>query len=309
MNNKRVKTLVVFIILMLGFTLQAQEFNAKVVIDHRQIQGTNVSVFEDLESSLTEFVNNRSWTDDDYQPSERIECNFYITLSEVDGNAYTGSLMVTARRPIYNASISTTLFNVVDNDFKFTYDEYEQLVFNKNSLKQDLTTDFAFYIYTILGLDADSFKEFGGTKYLNEALNIASTAQSSSVLNSAGWDRLESKQNRSVLISELTSSEFRTLRAYSYKYHRLGLDVMSENVDKGSKVILNGLKSLESVENRAPSSYTMLLFFDVKTEEIKNILKEMDTEDDSAVKQKEEAIEVLKKVDASRSRDYERLSK
>lgn len=312
MNELRMKvwSLCFLFFLVFFFQSQAQEFNAKVVIDHRQIQGTNVSVFETLEGALTEFVNNRNWTDNEYLPGEQIECNFFLNLTDVEDKTYTGSLMVTARRPIYNASISTTLLNIVDNDFTFTYDEYDQLVFNKTSLKQDLTAIFAFYIYTVLGVDADTFERYGGTFYYNQAQSIANTALSSDDLNDAGWDRLDSEQNRAVLISELISSEFKLLRSYLYSYHRKGLDVMADDPDKGVKTILNEIRTLESVDSRAKSSYLMQVFFDAKSDEIQSIVREYDEEKFKKLSiQKDELITLLKKLDPGRSSEYGRLSK
>lgn len=304
--------IVLYFILLLVFTfssqVQAQEINAKVAIDHRQIQGTNVSVFQTLETALTEFVNNQRWTNDDYQPEERIDCNFFISLNSNEGSVYSGSITVTARRPIYNASISTTLLNLVDNDLRFTYNEFDQLIFNKNSLTQDLTAVLAFYVYTILGLDADSFNEFGGDNYYNEAIGIVNSAQSASGLYEKGWDRLGSKRNRHVLISELLSSEFKPFRSYLYQYHRHGLDMMAESVAAGAEVIIKGIDQLEEVAVNAPASYTMLLFFDVKTDEIQNIIREMDTEDTAVAQERENLIARLKKLDPSRVQVYDRLS-
>ena len=39
---------------------QAQELNARVKINHNQIQGTDNSVFEELEQTLTQFINERA---------------------------------------------------------------------------------------------------------------------------------------------------------------------------------------------------------------------------------------------------------
>ena len=301
-------TLVVFFVSVFATQMQAQEINAKVTIDHRQIQGTNVSVFNTLETALTEFVNNQRWSNDEYLPNERVDCNFFINLSSVDDNVYSGSLTVTARRPIYNASISTTILNLVDNDFEFTYNEFDQLIFNKNSLTQDLTAVFAFYAYTVLGIDADTFRELGGSSFYDEAMSIVNSAQSASALSEGGWDRLGSKRNRHVFISELLSSDFTPLRRYLYQYHRQGLDVMAANADQGSEAILDGLNSLEQVVSKSPSSYTMLLFFDVKTDEIQSIIREMDTKDEAVATEKAELITKLKKLDPSRVKEYDKLS-
>ena len=294
-----------FVLLSVGvLSVNAQEINAIVTIDHSQIQGTNVSVFKTLEAALNEFLNNRTWTDQEYLQNERIDCNFSLTISSAEGDNYSASLAVSAPRPIYNASINTTLVNLIDNDIKFQYKEFDPLVFNKNSLSQDLTAIFGFYVYMILGIDGDTFKEFGGDAYFDEARSISNNAQSSTALKSGGWDRLASKQNRTLYVSQLTSSEFRAYRSYVYRYHRLGLDVMVDDAKKGEKVILDGLADLKKINDDSPSSYTMQLFFDVKNMEIQSILKEMKGDD----AKKKELITMLKRLDPSRLQAYERLN-
>ncbi len=287
--------------------LRAQEINAKVVVEHRQLQGTNVSVFETLENSLTEFINSRRWGNEDFSPNERIDCNFLINLTGNEGNRYNADITITARRPIYNASISTTILNLVDKDLSFSYDEYEQFIFNKNSLTQDLTAVIGFYVYMILGIDADTFREFGGDPYYNEAIAIVNAAQSATEMSTEGWDRLGSKRNRNVLISELLSVDFRPFRSYLYRYHRLGLDVMADDVEQGAKVILEGLSTLEEVVESAPASYAMLLFFDVKTQELQNIIREMEDKDAAAKANKKDLLTTLKKIDPSRTQSYDKL--
>lgn len=304
MQNKILR-LLMSVVLWTSVTirLQAQEINATVTVEHRQIQGTNVSVFETLKGALTEFINNRKWTDDEYQPNERIECNFLLNLTSNEGTSYSGTLSVTARRPIYNASLNTTILNLVDEKFTFTYNEFDQLVFNKNSLTQDLTADIAFYIYTILGVDADTFREYGGDPYYNTAMSVVNSAQSSNVLSSTGWDRLQDKRNRSVLITQLMSTDFRPFRSYLYLYHMKGLDVMWDDAEKGGKAILDGLSMLEKVSADEPASYTMLLFFDVKNIEIQNIITNLDLDEE----RKKTLVNTLKKIDPSRLSTYDKL--
>ena len=295
----------VLVLLATGWgSLSAQEISAGVTLDYSQLQGTNVSAFKTLEAALNEFLNNRTWTDQEYLQSERIECNFTLTITAIKEGAYEGSLAVTARRPIYNTSINTTLINLIDNDVKFKYKEFDPLVFNKNSLSQDITAILGFYVYMILGVDGDTFKEFGGDVYYNEAMDIVNSAQSSATLQSGGWDRLGSKKNRSLLVSEVLSSEFKEYRSYNYRYHRLGLDVMADDVEKGAAVIIDGLSDLVKVNENNPSSYTMQLFLDAKNVELQNIVSEMD---ESNAEQRKEVITKLKTLDPGRVKAYERL--
>ena len=303
MIRKIFQILTFFFLFGFGEQVIAQEINATVTIEHRQIQGTNVAVFETLKGALTEFINNRKWTDQEYESNERIECNFLLNLESNEGSSYKGSLSVTARRPIYNAAINTTLLNLYDKKFSFTYNEFDPLVLNINSLTQDLTAVVGYYVYMILGLDADSFSPYGGDEYYNTSIAIVNSAQSSNVLSVAGWDRLDKDGNRHSLGSQMISSEFRPLREYMYLYHIKGLDVMANNVDQGAQVIIDGLDMLEKVHSNSPASYAMLLFFDVKYLEISNVIKNMDLPE----VRKKELVSLLKKIDPSRLKNYDSL--
>ena len=46
----------------ISMSLNAQELQAKVTISHNQIQGTDASVFDNLQETLEQFINDRQWT-------------------------------------------------------------------------------------------------------------------------------------------------------------------------------------------------------------------------------------------------------
>ena len=141
------------------------ELNARITINSDKIQGTDKSVFTTLQTALTEFVNNRRWTDATFAVNERIDCSMTIILSEQSDNSYKGEIQVQATRPVYNSSYLTTLFNYRDTELDFEYAQFEQLEYNENSLSSNLTATVMFYIYVILGLDFDSFSPLGGKAY------------------------------------------------------------------------------------------------------------------------------------------------
>ena len=141
------------------------ELNDRITINSDKIQGTDKSVFTTLQTALTEFVNNRRWTDATFAVNERIDCSMTIILSEQSDNSYKGEIQVQATRPVYNSSYLTTLFNYRDTELDFEYAQFEQLEYNENSLSSNLTATVMFYIYVILGLDFDSFSPLGGKAY------------------------------------------------------------------------------------------------------------------------------------------------
>ena len=59
----------------------AQELNARITINHSQIQGTDNAVFDELQQTLTQFVNDRQWTALQFQKNERIPCSFNFTVT------------------------------------------------------------------------------------------------------------------------------------------------------------------------------------------------------------------------------------
>ena len=90
------RRLTAFVAMAACFTIpaHAQELNAKVTINRQQISNTTEAVFEALQNSLTAFINERQWTDMQYEEKERINCTFSITLktySDTD-NSFTGTI-------------------------------------------------------------------------------------------------------------------------------------------------------------------------------------------------------------------------
>lgn len=260
--------LVVIIIFIVSFCLNAQEFNATVAVNAEQTGNPNLQVFKTLERSLTEFVNNTKWTSVEYRTEERINCSFFITIVSYDNDAFSATIQVQASRPIYGSGYNTTIFNINDKQFNFDYLEFQPLNYNPNSYESNLISVFAFYLYTILGVDADTFELNKGTDYYQEAKNIVSNAQGS---NTAGWAR-EQNPNRFRLNDDLLSGTYEGYRKAMYTYHREGLDVMHNNVKQGKEKITESMKALEEVHDTRPNSYIMRVFFDAKADEISSIL-------------------------------------
>ncbi len=262
------KLFLVIVFSIFTFIASAQEFNATVAVNAAQTGNPNLQIFKTLERSLTEFINNTKWTDVDYRTEERINCSFFITLEKYDNDVFDATLQVLASRPVYGSGYTTTIFNVNDKQFGFNYLEYQPLNYNPNNFDSNLVSVIAYYLYTILGIDADSFELNGGTKYYQEANNIVSNAQGS---NRLGWKR-ERDPNRFTLNDDLLSGTFAGYREALYKYHREGLDIMHNNVKKGKEVITESMKSLNKMHNSRPNSYMMRVFFDAKADEVSSIL-------------------------------------
>jgi len=258
----------IVLFLLLGNCVFAQEFNATVGINAEQTGNQNLQVFKTLERALTEFINNTKWTSSDYRTEERIDCSFFINVVSYSNDEFTGTLQVQASRPVFGSSYNTTIFNVNDKDFSFNYVEFQPLNYNPNLFESNLISVIAFYLYTILGVDADTFELNGGTEYYQEARNIVGNAQGS---NTKGWVR-EQNPNRFRLNDDLLSGTYDGYRETMYNYHREGLDTMNNNVKKGKEAIIKSLTALNTIHNSRPNSYIMRVFFDAKADEISSIL-------------------------------------
>lgn len=292
---------IVFLLLILSESaISAQELNCNVQINSDQVQGTNKSVFSTLQKSVSEFMNTRHWSDMTLANNEKIDCNINIIVKKVEGENFTAEIQVQSRRPVYNSGYYTTLFNFRDNDFSFSYKEFEQLEMNENTITSNLTAVLAYYAYLIVGFDMDSYSRLGGSPFFQEAENIVNAAQSA---NLSGWKAFESSKNRYALVNNLTDEAFKKFRNYFYEYHRLGLDEMSVNVDNGRAKIVSGLPTIREANRSRPSAILVSAFLDSKSDELINILAKASTQE------KKSAYEILCDVNPTQTDKYEKILK
>ena len=293
------KITLTFLIAVIGFTsIYAQEFNASVTVDSRQTGKPNLQIFSTLKKSVEEFINKSSWTDKNFEEHEKIDCSFFIIVNSYESKEFSASLQVQASRPVFQSTYSSTLINVNDKDFSFSYTEFEPLNYNPNSFDSNLISTIGFYLYTILGLDADSFEELGGTSYYEEANKIVSAARSS---GRSGWESRGNSFSRGKINQELLSRNFDGLREAYYQYHRKGLDVMSDDKKKAKEAIIKSIKKIRKVDNQRPNSTIVRTFFDAKASEILNILNGGPKADIAEVKG------MLYKMAPVHSRKWERI--
>lgn len=276
----------IFIIgMILAFSAGAQELKCRVEINSDQIQGTNKQVFSTLKDAIMEFLNNRKWTNAQFAVNERIECTLIITIKDVpETDRYSAEIQVQSRRPVYNSSYSTTLFNFKDSKFEFTYQEFEPLNFTDQSFDSNLTAVLAFYAYMIIGIDFDSFSPEGGEPYFAMAENIVNLAQSSM---ETGWKAFEDDRNRHALVTAFTESRTAAFHQLWYDYHRKGLDEMALSTDKGRSKITACIESLKDIRESSPTTILLPLFKDSKLDELINVYSK------APVQEKEDIYKIL----------------
>lgn len=265
------KLFLIGLLMSVAGLVEAQELRCNISVSSQKIQGTNKEIFTNMQRDMYEFLNNKRWTEHVFSYDERIECSIQITLDDQSGSdEFKGSLQVIISRPVYNSSYSTTLLNYKDNDVLFKYREFEPLEFNESGQNSELVNLLAYYAYIIVGFDYDSFSQMGGNEYFTKAENIVARCQNA---RESGWKSFESKRNRYWLINNLQDRSLTSVRECMYKYHRQGLDAMSDNVNDGRIELLSALELLQKVHRTKPNSYILQIFFDAKSDEIVNIFK------------------------------------
>jgi hypothetical protein len=280
---------------------QAQELNCTINLNSDQVQGTNKSVFNTLQKSMSEFVNNRKWTELSFSNAERIECTMNIIVKKVDSDVFTSEIQIQSRRPVYNSTYNSPLFNFKDNDFTFNYKEFDQLELNNNTITSNLTGVLAYYAYLIIGYDMDSFTRLGGTPFFQSAESIVNAAQGSDL--GKGWKAFDSDKNRYALINNILDEAFKKYRNYFYEYHRLGLDEMSSNAANARARIGDGLPILREANRARPSAVVISAFLDAKNDELINIFSK------ATSKEKTDAIQVLSDINPTQTSRYEQMLK
>lgn len=286
-----------FIFFLSKNEIKAQEFQATVsVIANRIPSSVDHKIFQTLQTALNNFVNTRKWSNETFRINERIVCNFSLNISTaLDNNEFQATLIVQAARPVFNSSYQSPLINFMDDNVIFRYVENQPIEFNENRVQgsepfaANLSAIFAYYAYTILGLDFDSFSLRGGDSYFQKAQNIVNNAPEGS--NITGWKPFDGIRNRYWLMENLTNSKYALVHDAFYNYYRQGLDQMYDKENDARNGMLNALNQLNTVNTESPNIMILQFFFQGKGTEISKAFKKGDPE------QKNRALDLLTKLD------------
>ena len=294
------KLFLFFVVFALTLKVSAQELLCNVRVNSSQVQTSDRKIFQTMQTEIYEFINNRKWTSTNIQNEERIECTIMINISKkISNDEYEGSIQIQSTRPIYGTSYKSTLFNYLDNNFRFKYLEYQSLEFSETTHMSNLTSVLAFYVNIILGLDFATFSEEGGNEYLNMAQRIVSNAQNAP---EPGWKAFESDKNRYWLAQDLMDSRYSEFHMSMYRYHRVGLDKLGEEPEDARYEITEALEGLKSIYRENPSAFILKIFFDAKTDEIVNIYSEAFPNEQARI------IKTLVEIDPSHSTKYQAIT-
>jgi hypothetical protein len=297
---KKVATVfLVFVCLMALGPLKAQELQCDVRVSSNKVQGSDKTIYQNLQTSLYEFINNTKFTEINFRQAEKIECSMLVDVTGREGDYITAEISLALRRPVYKSNYSTPMFNYIDRKFTFEYTEGQTLDFNPNTYISNLTSTIGFYVYLFLGLDFDSFSPNGGTPFFEIAETIANAAPQEAGGDN-GWSST-GRQNRHAIISDINNSTYQPLRQFLYEYHRQGLDVMAEHPEQGRETILSALNDLRSVYERNSMCYFLQLLIESKRDEIIQIYSQ------GEMKIRTEAANIMKQIDPSQSSRYDAM--
>ena len=297
---RTVTTILLSLLAVLAF---GQELQVKVNINHSQIQGTDASVFDNLQQTVEQFINDRQWTALQFQENERIQCTMNITVTKYvrEENTFECTALIQANRPVFNSSYTTTLYNNRDAQFNFQFAQFDQLNFNDETIDNQLTALVAYYAYLIIGIDLDSFAPLGGTDILQRCMYLVNNAQD---LGFPGWKSFEDSRNRFAIINDYLDEQMKPFRQLQYDYYRKGLDEMANNAERGRTEISTALEDcLKKAHENKPLSLLPQIWTDYKKDELVNIYKGKGTQ-----KEKQTINELLMAINASQSSSWEKIN-
>jgi hypothetical protein len=293
------RKLAILLLCLIPSVAFTQEFYCMVQVSAPQVEGTERKVFQTMQQAIYEFINNRKWTNLSFRQNEKIECSIMITISErVSSDQFKGKLNIVLQRPVFKTSYLSPVLNYVDKDFDFKYVEYEPLIYTENAFTSNLTSVLAFYLNTMLGFDADSFTRLGGTPYFEKAKAIVNTAQNA---QEKGWKGFENMRNRFWLIENLLNGAYTPIREGIYQYHRLGFDLMSDNLELGRSGVTASMENFLKAYREKPGLFLLQIIMDAKRDEVANLYSQASPMDKARV------LEILKEIDPANSNKYQQV--
>ena len=286
----------------------AQELKCTVQLNSQKISGVDQSTFQALQSSMTEFMNQRAWTTDVFAPEERIECSLYITLDgAVSQDQYSGTITIQSARPAFNSTYNSPMLNFRDLDFIFTYAPNTPLDFNINQYQSNLTSVLAYYAYLIIGLDYESMSKGGGAKYFTLAEQITNSIPSTAS-DSKGWKAFDSNpvsgnKNRYNIISSIMGGKYEGYKQVLYDYHALGMDNFYDDPVVARINISNALDKLDKTFKDNANNVLLILFLQAKGDELVSIFSGADAGEKTKV------VNILKRLDPANGTKYDKILK
>ncbi len=299
--HKTIATIIIVILCICSPRLNAQELNAKVIINRSQVSNTKSEVFEALETAITQFLNERQWTQLQMSEKERIQCTFNITIdtySETD-NSFQGSLIVVSSRPVYGSGYTTTVFSTKDSEFNFTFSQFDQLEWRSEQVDNNLTAMLAYWAYSIIGYDLDTMAPMAGTDILHQAQDVCNNADG---LGFSGWKAFGDTRNRYAIVNDYMDGAMEPYRQMQYDYYRKGLDQMSTDTDAARDTIAVALQQLQAAHEAKSLSLLPQIFTDFKRDELVSIFSGHGSRE-----QREAVYDIVFRINPSQNNYWEKI--
>ncbi len=296
------KKMSLFCAILFSQVAHAQELNCEVIIDSERVQTQEQGIIQQMQKDISKFMNTQQWTNQVYQEHERIKCTIFLNLSgssEVNQGRYQATVQIQSIRPVHGTQYETPLINFFDKNFSFIYQPSQPLIFAENVFTNNLTATLAFYAYTILAIDSDTFARMGGSKYYEKILEIVNNARQS---GGGGWSDGDTR-NRYWISENMNSPQFIPFREVLYAYHRLILDDFLTNTDEKRQELVKLLGEIRKVQEIRPTAIMINMFFDAKANE----LVDMFSQGDEAIRQ--QALDILVKLDPTNTTKYRKILK
>jgi hypothetical protein len=280
----------------------AQELLAEVRVTAENVTITDRQLLTAMQNDITQFLNNRRWTNDVYKPEERIRCRIFVGINAIPQNGtYQATARVFTTRPVYGTSYETNVMNYAET-WKFSYLPGQPLDFSENSFVNNLSSILSFYAYMMIGMDQDSFSPLGGTRNFARAQNILQVAATQNADGDDGWKDNGKRDQRSRywLLNAMQDPQLEALRSAVYAYYRQGLDIFIQKPEDARKSIQEALQGVQQAAQRRPGSTLIRAFFETKADEIANIYRSSTSAD-----QKQAVVALLQDVDPTNSAKYQ----
>lgn len=287
------------IMALMTISASAQEFRCTVNINAQKVQTNEKKVFETMKQAIEEFVNNRKWTNVEFEPYEKLECNISLIINEQTSlTDFSGQLSVQLRRPVYNSNYTTGMMNFVEPDFQFSFNESQPLEFDPNTFYTNLSSTIGYYLYIMLGITFDSYGLLGGEAFFETAQTIVQTANKSGY---RGWKTTDGQKARYWWMENHTNPNYQTLRQAYYYYHRMGLDMMTKDQTEARRNILQALQLVEQTNKKRTNLLCVQMFMDVKVSELVSIFTPAPAEEK---KQVYNTVRQLSPINLSKFKDF-----
>ena len=243
-----------------------------VTVTAPNLKLTDPQMFKQMETSISEFINNTKWTTNSYEQHEKIEGSIQIQIvEEYSQTSFLANFIIQAVRPVFNASYTSPLINHVDNSVAITYEINQEIERSEDSFTDNLSSVINYYMYMILGLDADSFELNGGTDHFRMAQQVISVIPPGIANSEPGWQAVGKDFNRYWFVQNMLNPRVRPFRQAFYEYHRQGLDKMSEDRGRARAVIASNITLVQDVNQTFPNSMALRVFGNTKRNELVQI--------------------------------------